>query len=576
MKNQLITITPKKTTSHETQDPIDDIKIGDWFWVNHKEWEKSKEVPKNDLFCVEEIGSNYLKFTRHYKSGTEGFRLHFDQFEKDCKREDNWQEHFNDQILKIQKQIKEKTNALIDAGRSLHLIKIGQDQNYDGSLLPSVVSINPNKYKSDLIKFQTETMPELQKEIENLAVEYATVMKDLSLSDMTRLGLAKKALRKVKDRIFIIEIYAGIQESVEQISEGPPAKTDEPISIRQQLLFMDEECLIDFDRGGMDFQKIEDFDKWIVKPENLSRILPEQKGIVAFRVRRNRKDYGPIQNLFEAFRNIQKDFANLETYLLIRNGGNVYRIASQVDFSPRLIPFKDEIGEKQFLKFDSWDHKKEPKKITPDNVRYDDHVEKMDDLIKKYNRIFILIQGLLDRSQVFHPHPGIKLNSQKSIDLWINCIRDEEIGLPNNTITFEEYRDQLNKTLKKGKWVWSNWSPPDIGRYNNWRSNSINYTARERQIINRPEVCMVTGISRARSQVWIAWETESWGWDNKNNTINRHLKIPIKEVFNVSDYTKGDYKMFLCDRALQGKYLEWAPPLITAEKLKMSKFKRGN
>jgi len=44
-----------------------------------------------------------------------------------------------------------------------------------------------------------------------------------------------------------------------------------------------------------------------------------------------------------------------------------------------------------------------------------------------------------------------------------------------------------------------------------------------------------------------------------------HEWIPTKFVFNVSDYVPNDYRMFLCDRALQGQYLRWAPFLLGAE-----------
>jgi len=44
-----------------------------------------------------------------------------------------------------------------------------------------------------------------------------------------------------------------------------------------------------------------------------------------------------------------------------------------------------------------------------------------------------------------------------------------------------------------------------------------------------------------------------------------HEWIPVDRVLNVSDYTLGDYKMFLCDRALLGEYLKWAQYLLTAE-----------
>jgi hypothetical protein len=435
-------------------------------------------------------------------------------------------------------------------------------------MLPAVATTGPEKYKSDLVEFKEERMPSIQKKIDALSKEYAQVYKSLSLPDLVRLNIVKRSLDSVNDRIFNVELYCGLLETVVQITSGEPAAMDEPIAIRQQLLFMDEESLFDYDAGGMDYERLEDFDNWVARPDNLARILPEKKGIVAFRVRRKDKDYGAPQDLIDLFRFLSKHMANRKTYLLIRNGDNVYRIATEIDFSPRLVPFRDEIGEKQFLKFSRCPSKREeePELITPDNVRYDDHVEEMDALIKKYNRVFIILQGLLDRTTVFHPHPGIKLFKTADTGAWINCVRDEEDALPNETISWEGYRDQLNTTIKKGSLVWSKWHPDHYGEYYH---SMKHYTSREMEVINRPKICEVVSVKRDRSEVRIRWslKTDKWdGWNWVDVEKNRYLWVPMAKVFNVSGYTPGDYRMFLCDRALQGKYLKWAYPLLNAEK----------
>jgi len=415
-------------------------------------------------------------------------------------------------------------------------------------------------------------MPKIQKEIAKLSKEYAKETKNLALPDLVKLQAVQKSLRIVEDRIFTIELYCGLQETVYQIKQGEPTDIDEPIAIRQLLLFMDEETLFDYDDGGMDFQKLEQFDKWVVRPENLERILPEKKGIVAFRVRRDKKDYGEFRTMQDVLISFQKNIFNMQTYLLIRNGENVYRIASDISFAPRLVPFKDEIGVKQFMTINKWyDDDFEPEVIGPDSVKFDSHVKDQDALIKKYNRIFIFIQGLLDRSTVFHPHPNIKLNIPEQINVFINCIRDEEEGLPNlNAIDWEIYRYEINKSIKKGNEVWSNWSPEDMGSY------SRHYTAREYEVINRPNICKVKGIKKDLSEVLITWEVEYWPrdyWHTGGKRIkNRNLWIPMKEVFNIRNYILGDYKMFLCDRIVKSKYRDWAMPLLTAEEYARKKF----
>jgi hypothetical protein len=564
---KLVKHAPRPTSEHLSSDPLDDIQIGDWYWVK----EDGEDDP--ELFCVTDIGSNCVHFRRERENGNSWMRVHFDEFEDYCTHEPNWEAIFQNRIAEIKTEIKQATAELIAEGKKLSLItRQSHEQTDNPSMLPAVATRAPEQYKADLVAFKEDKMPAIQKRIEELSTEYAVLNKQIALPDLVRLTAVKKSLSTVEDRIFNVELYCGLLETVKQIASGAPAPMDEPVCIRQQLLYMDEETLFDYDTGGMDFERLGDFDRWVVAPGTRSRILPEPKGVVAFRVRRKDKQYDTPRDLLEMWGQIYKHMANRQTYLLIRNGENVYRIATEIDFSPRLIPFQDEIGEKQFLKFSRFNREKEPEVITPDSVYFDDHVAKMDRLIKQYNRIFIFIQGLLDRTPVFHPHPGIRLFEPGQIDLWVRCIRDEETALPNETISWEAYRDQLNKTVRKGNWVWSQWYPDGYGEY---RNGYKHFNVLEQEVVGRPRLCEVVSVKRDRSQVKIRWETDRWGygyWDLDEwqpggyDKKPRYLWVPIEEVFNVSAYTPGDYKLFLCDRALQGRYLEWAAPLLAAEK----------
>jgi hypothetical protein len=562
---------------------LERVRVGDWFWVrfDDEEWddEQEKEVKTGEheeLMCVEHIGSNYVGVSHLSEYGSHDERIHFDEFEARCREEPKWKEHLNEKMEKIQLEMKDIMAKMIEEGRGLYLIPQetqGQEDEEPDCLLPAKVTVSPKKHQKELIAFQ-KRMPEMQKEIEDLAKDFAVTAKQLALPDLVQLDKVKKALGVVEDRIFTLELYCGLQETVKQIADGEPAKIDEPVRIMQQLLYMDEECLFDYDDGGMDFEKLSEFDDWVVKPENLNRLAHYPRCIVGFRVRRYKKDRGPCATLGEAWIRMRMDEADMETYLLIRNGQKVYRIASPVDFSPRLIPKRDELGEEQFKKIDSWNRDKEPEKIGPDHIEYDDHVEKLDDAIKHYNRVIILLQGMFDRSKIFWPHVGVKLTRDDHMNEWVKCIRDEEDGLPNNSVTWDAYRDQVNKTIRKGKRVWSKWRPDNIGRYS-FGSDRTHYSQSEYEIIQRPRVCEVTSIRKDKSEVRISFEVEKyvygrrdkWGdWvEGHDKKITRHLWVPMKEVFNVSDYNMGDYKMFLCDRALQGSYLKWASQLLHAE-----------
>jgi len=585
------------------RNPLDEVQVGDYYWINFWDEKDGARVDEHEeLMCVEKIGTNHVAFVRSGSHGGKSLcKVHFDHFERDCRPEPRWKDVLTSRMEETQKAIREKTRQLIEEGRKLCLLPPVQDQPppESQSFLPVKVSGDPKRYQKSLVQLQ-EKLPEIEKEITELGEEFAVVCRDMAMPDLIKLGAVKTALEVVEDRIFTIELYCGILESAVQIAKGEPAPISTPIVIRQQMLYMDEETLFDYQDGGMDFTSMEKFDEWVVQPENLNRVLPDQRGIVAFRVRRNEKDYGQARSFFEAWSHMMKGEANKQTYLLIRNGGNVYRIASEVDFSPRLIPKEGEIGKDQFTKISErylWDEfdehgfrKREVKEelVTPNSLEFDDHLEKANKLLRHYNRIVILVQGLLDRSPIFHPHIPINLRSPEDMEKWIILIRDEERGLPANRVSWDEYRKQLNSTLKKGKWVYVD-SSYDEGYANGerpYRESESNWRTPRRRgwaAYGMPDLCMVDSMKRDGSKVRVSWpwgrlakgrgrwvenhNRPGWGHTEYDYDTDRmcHEWIPVDRVLNVSDYKLGDYKLFLCDRALLGEYLKWAQYLLTAE-----------
>lgn len=198
----------------------------------------------------------------------------------------------------------------------------------------------------------------------------------------------KREIGKLDYVIQTIETYAGIKEEVVPILRGEPAPETEPIVIRQAVLFMDEEfCLIDDD---FDWQKIGKFDDWLSKNGNFKIILPDPKSIVAIKPRRTDKQYS--DNYWE---NIIMNRPNHVTLFLIRNGENLYRLESEhVYLTDRMFPNLDEYQKTlEDEKKDGWyEQKKESGELKSDNMR------------RTFTKVAFLLQGLVDRSDVFAPH----------------------------------------------------------------------------------------------------------------------------------------------------------------------------
>lgn len=217
------------------------------------------------------------------------------------------------------------------------------------------------------------------------------IMKDIEEKLDKVQGVVEKMNREIKKLDYVIqtiETYAGIKEEVVPILRGEPAPETEPIVIRQAVLFMDEEfCLIDDD---FDWKKIGKFDDWLSKNGNFKIILPDPKSIVAIKPRRTDKQYS--DNYWE---NIIMNRPNHVTLFLIRNGENLYRLESEhVYLTDRMFPNLDEYQKTlEDEKKDGWyQQKKESGELKSDNMR------------RTFTKVAFLLQGLVDRSDVFAPH----------------------------------------------------------------------------------------------------------------------------------------------------------------------------
>lgn len=242
----------------------------------------------------------------------------------------------------------------------------------------------------------------------------------------------KEKLEKMQKVLMTIELYLGIYEDIIILREGEPAPHDTPISIRQKLLFMDEEIAI-LEKGGMDAMDLEEFDKWILKDNHLDVLLPEPKGIVALRVRRNDKKYGDI------WTQIAMDAENARTYFLIRNGEQVFRIWAGLIIKPRLFPLKNEFAE--YFK-------------DPDSLGY---FEQRDAEEKEftYKQAIVVLQGLIDRTEVFHPLGNERLNlmDPRTWNGRLNLIYDDELALPSGRLPWNQWKKKINGEIKTGSHV---------------------------------------------------------------------------------------------------------------------------
>ena len=287
------------------------------------------------LGCIIHEGSNYV-LLRGVGGGE--VRVHNDEFFEELTLEPNPQQHIDEQVRYWQaisaglvQKVAEITRALGINTKALPHLTGGRE------LAVAAGNREVKEYKSALVTAQKETLPKLFGEIKEANKMVAKWMAAPILPLAGQLDTAEETVTHIKRRIYAIELYAGVTEEIVEVAYGQPAGTDEKVHLFQRRLYMDEECLADYHAGGMDFKSIDQFERWLLKPANLDRLLPMRRCIVSMRVRRRDKER-QTTSVFSFFINIDLDREDKRTFLYIRNGSNIYRLETDIDFSESLFP----------------------------------------------------------------------------------------------------------------------------------------------------------------------------------------------------------------------------------------------
>lgn len=255
-------------------------------------------------------------------------------------------------------------------------------------------------------------------------------------------------IKRLEEGIWTVNLYLGRDEQMVTLREGAPAPADTPIAIRQQVLAMDEEVASRIEEEGMDANNLEDFDNWILADAtHLAQVLPEPKGVVVLIPRRQEKEYG---NSFYAAR--MKE-ANRQSYWLIRNGDNLYRMVTDLKVGDRLIPKSDEFV--RFFQTEVYNpvtRCNETQQLEPGSKFWLQAEKQADARKRHFMRVALVLQGLLDRTTVFRPITGgINLLSHEAYDDGrVKLIADAEHTLHDGTEPFYRWLARLNQQLRPG------------------------------------------------------------------------------------------------------------------------------
>lgn len=299
------------------------------------------------------------------------------------------------------------------------------------------------KARRELIATEQEiesARADLEARKQELLAEFAK--KEAALN--AKLAPLKAELDRLQETVWTVNLYLGRSEDITQISDGEPAPADTPISIRQQVLHADEESLINVEDGGIDSRSMGQFIDWLAADRaRWERIIPDRKGVVALRASRQQRRSG------STLVDLERAKADAATRWLIRNGDRLYLMTTDYKAGDTLIPRRDEFVKYFHVRTFSGTRPLEPG--TDEWLRAE---ENADAARRHFMRAMLILQGLVDRTVVFHPLPegGINLMSLRAQDDGkVRLVNDLDDAIEDGRPTFGQWQHRLLSTLTVGE-----------------------------------------------------------------------------------------------------------------------------
>ena len=642
--------TPRAEALH-ADDPTAPT-VGRWYYVQGKS--------ERWLGCVVHIGTNYarLKGVRWSK------RVHLDHFWDVCTFEPDPDMVIAGHVGAHQQRVQE----LMEEVREVTMrLGVGQQAMLTAGSEAQAITLRRNEpmdaYKKALVKAKDKTLPALFEEIKGQHAALEKWMSARLIPLKAQAAGLKPAIKSIEDRIFSVQLYAGLTEEIKQIADGEPAPMTEKIHLFQRRAYMDEECLAFYESGGMDFKSLAAFDRWLVNPKRRDRILPFPRCIIAFQVRRYRKERR-ANSLADIFRIAEEEKLDRRTFLYMRNGEQMFRLSTEIEFDRELFPDVDErelltgklwanvndldvdedtttffhggdpddtsgnrvatlipdrryqgMLEDERAAYAKWrdvdvpaaqqkidENKKKPEDkqqhflrlpneptrhsenyslFNRDNIHYDDIANYIQKKIASHNRLVLVLQGILDRSPVMHPHPPWILWNPDSFGQALELIYDSAYALtPGDAPDFEAFRARLNASITTGTvtlgqqraWNRASGADDEGGYYVPRRDRHERRRWRDEDNHGPGKFARVVKVVRGRAHFqWLKTHTFYREGEQIVNKYGCKIAVPIDKLFNLDAYTPGDFHQFFDDPRTREKYLQWAPMLIEAEEYKAGK-----
>ena len=367
-----------------------------------------------------------------------------------------------------------------------------------------------------------------------------------------------------------IETYAGLKEDIVTLQRGESADENVPIVIRQAVIYMDEElALMDTE---FDWKKIESFDKWLLEGRRYEELLPDVKSIVAIKPRRKDKVYTYGTTREDVFHNWVMNQNNHITLFLIRNGENLYRLDSEhISLEDRMFPNVDEykdILEKE-QKQSRWHHNE------------DNYMSTV--FRKRFTKVAFLLQGLMERSEVFAPHnfkgsivkmEGLEEHIQMSYEL------DLSKQLSDGRPTFKDWVKGLNERLHEGSRILLIKRYYNTAGYEFLRDDYVTYYSNDWNTPGYPEDGVYTLHGAPKNsyksdkfpfiiKFFGTNDTYSWqhGFNKRKNRTSIYVSPMREGILNYDEIKMEDIDYYLTSRLHRSQYFHFVVMLQKVKRL---------
>ena len=310
------------------------------------------------------------------------------------------------------------------------------------------VRASANDKRAELLRTEIATRAQLatmKAEMERQRAEIEADFRQQESELIAHMRPMLAELDRMKQVIHTVDLYLGRSEEMLLIRDGEPAGCEEQIVVRQRVLAADEESLVLIDEGGVDARRMDRFIEWIASSiENTTRVLPEPKCVVCVVPSRQSRDYK------DPWLNSAMGEANSQTHWLFRNGERLWVMTTDFTAGQVITPRLDEFTSF----FESHDFRGNTTgTLTPGSDAWLKAEQAAGARKRHYMKVGMILQGVLDRTDVFAPLPegGVNILSAAQAELQqVRFINELDMVLTDGRESFRSWQRRLNGQLQPG------------------------------------------------------------------------------------------------------------------------------